>query len=222
LRKIFLVAAMTLVLLLNSAWVFAAPDKTVAPTKPAAKVTQDKVVQDKAVEEKPVPEPVIKFGTRGDDVRRVQKLLADAGYYAGEIDGIFGGDTQQAVQEFQTSNGLPVDGMVGRDTIAYMERANSEPSRYSRSMQMAASAYTIYDDGNGNTTYRGHALRKGLVAVDPSFIPLGTRLYIPGYGYAIADDIGGAIKGNRIDLAFESRSDALQFGRQRITVFILD
>lgn len=134
----------------------------------------------------------------------------------------FGGGTQQAVQEFQSSNGLPSDGVVGRDTIAYMERANSEPSRYSRSLQMSASAYTAFDDGNGNTTYRGHALRKGLVAVDPSYIPLGTRLFIPGYGYAIADDIGGAIKDNRIDLAFESRSEALQFGRQRIIVYILD
>ncbi len=230
-RKVFLAAAMTLVLLLNCVCVFAAPDKT-APGKTPAKVSQDKMVQDKTAsekavpdkvaEEKPAPEPVAKFGSRGDDVRRVQKLLADSGYYAGEIDGIFGGGTQQAVQDFQTASGLPADGVVGRDTIAYMERANSEPSRYSRSLTMAASAYTAYDDGNGNTTYRGHSLRKGLVAVDPSYIPLGTRLYIPGYGYAIADDIGGAIKDNRIDLAFENRGEALQFGRQRVTVYILD
>lgn len=225
-RKVFLAAAMTLVLLLNCVCVFAAPDKT-APSKPAPKATQEKAAQDKAAqdkvtEEKPAPEPAIKYGSRGDEVRRVQKLLADAGYYAGEIDGIFGGGTQQAVQDFQTFNNLPADGVVGRDTLAYMERAGSEPSRFSRSLLMSASAYTAYDDGNGSTTYRGHTLRRGLVAVDPGVIPLGTRLYIPGYGFAIADDIGGAIKGNRIDLAFESRGDALQFGRQRITVYILD
>ena len=51
---------------------------------------------------------------------------------------------------------------------------------------------------------------------------MGTRLYIEGYGYAVADDIGGAIKGTRIDLAFESRGDALRFGVQKVNVYILD
>jgi 3D (Asp-Asp-Asp) domain-containing protein len=87
---------------------------------------------------------------------------------------------------------------------------------------MSATAYTAYDDGNGSYTYRGNLLRKGLVAVDPAQIPLGTRLYIEGYGYAIADDVGGAIKGNKIDLAFDNRADALQFGRRNVTVHILN
>jgi 3D (Asp-Asp-Asp) domain-containing protein len=59
------------------------------------------------------------------------------------------------------------------------------------------------------------------VAVDPRVIPMGTRLFIPGYGVAIAGDTGGAIRGNRIDLGFNSLSDALRFGRRAVTVYRL-
>jgi 3D (Asp-Asp-Asp) domain-containing protein len=59
------------------------------------------------------------------------------------------------------------------------------------------------------------------VAVDPRVIPLGTRLYIPGYGWAIAGDTGGDIVGNRIDLGFDSLRGAMEFGRRDITVYRL-
>jgi len=167
-------------------------------------------------------ELAVGVGARGDDVRIVQKLLADGGFYAGEIDGIFGPITAKAVKEFQGSNDLKVTGIVDNETFTYIERHSGEPSRYNRSLIMRASAYSAYDPGNGKYTSRGNVLRKGLVAVDPTVIPLGTRLYIKGYGYAIADDVGSAIKGQRIDLAFNSRREALNFGVQRITVYILE
>ena len=63
--------------------------------------------------------------------------------------------------------------------------------------------------------------RHGIVAVDPRVIPLGSHLYIPGYGRATAGDTGGAIQGNRIDLGFNSSTDALQFGRRSVTVYVL-
>jgi 3D (Asp-Asp-Asp) domain-containing protein len=59
------------------------------------------------------------------------------------------------------------------------------------------------------------------VAVDPDVIPLGTRLYIPGYGLALAADTGGDIVGNRIDLCMEAHSDAWSFGRRMVKVYIL-
>ena len=62
----------------------------------------------------------------------------------------------------------------------------------------------------------------GVVAVDPSIIPLGTRLYIPGYGMAIAADTGGAIVGYCIDLCMESYAEAMDFGRRVVTVYVLD
>ena len=73
-----------------------------------------------------------------------------------------------------------------------------------------------------NRTAMGTLLRRGVIAVDPAVIPLGTRVFIPGYGEAIAEDIGGAIRGNRIDIAFESHEEALSFGRQELEIFIME
>lgn len=165
----------------------------------------------------------LKLGMNGNDVNYVQRLLTDAGYYTGAIDGAFGQGTLDAVVSFQASNGLNADGVVGTTTLRYLQRSgDSEGSRYGRAMTMTASAYSAYDAGNSSYTARGNLVHKGLVAVDPSVIPLGTRLYIPGYGYAVADDVGGAINGNRIDLAFDSHNEAMNFGVQRVTVYILD
>ena len=173
----------------------------------------------------PVADDSIKMGMRGENVQMLQKLLSENGYYVGEIDGIFGKITLKAVKDFQSTSGLKADGVVDKETLLYLGRANASefnPSRSSRSMTMNASAYSAYDPGNSHYTYGGSWLRKGLVAVDPNVIPLGTRLFIPGYGYAVADDIGGAIKGNKIDIAFDTHNEAMQFGRQKITVYILD
>ena len=61
---------------------------------------------------------------------------------------------------------------------------------------------------------------RGIAAVDPDVIPLGTRLFIPGYGEAIAADTGGAIIGNKIDLVMDSYGEAMEFGRQDVTVYV--
>lgn len=197
-KKVYLLVALTICMLMTSVVVFAAP----APA-----------------------DDNINIGMRGDNVRMLQKLLSEKGFNVGEIDGIFGKMTLIAVKDFQSSSGLTVDGVVNKDTLMNLRRASNaefNPSRSSRSLTMNASAYSAYDDGNGHYTFNGSLVRKGLVAVDPRVIPLGTRLYIPGYGHAIADDIGGAIKGNRIDMAFGSHSEAINFGRQQVTVYILD
>jgi 3D (Asp-Asp-Asp) domain-containing protein len=62
----------------------------------------------------------------------------------------------------------------------------------------------------------------GVVAVDPTVIPLGKKLYIEGYGYAIAGDVGQAIKGLRVDLGFDSYREAINFGRRKVRVYILN
>lgn len=94
--------------------------------------------------------------------------------------------------------------------------------RASRVLTMEASAYLPGDGDGRGITATGIPATRGVVAVDPNVIPLGTRLFIPGYGEAIAADTGGAIVGNKIDLLMESYSEAISFGRQDITVYVLD
>lgn len=196
----------------------------------APKQVSTKVAEDLSVELKgrypilapSVAEPVLEQGAGGEQVTKIQQLLAESGFYAGALDGKFGPGTRAAVEQFQRRHSLPVTGVVDRTMIDVMQRAKGAPDRYRRVVTMEASAYTTEDPGNGSYTYRGNQVRKGLVAVDQNVIPLGTRLYIEGYGYAIADDTGGYIKGHRIDLAYESRREALQFGRRMVSVYILD
>jgi resuscitation-promoting factor RpfB len=89
-------------------------------------------------------------------------------------------------------------------------------------MRMIATAYTPYCGGGcSGITATGLRAGRGIVAVDPSVIPLGSRLYIPGYGYAIAGDTGGAIVGYRIDLGYTSDRDAILFGRRAVMVYRL-
>ena len=94
--------------------------------------------------------------------------------------------------------------------------------RYANSaLNMVATAYTAACTGCSGITAIGRRAGHGIVAVDPRVIALGTHLYIPGYGHALAGDTGGAIIGNRIDLGFESNAAALRFGRRPITVYVL-
>ena len=91
----------------------------------------------------------------------------------------------------------------------------------SSGLSMVATAYTAGCAGCSGITATGYRAGHGIVAVDPRVIALGTKLYIPGYGAAVAGDTGGAIIGNRIDLGFNSLSDALRFGRRVVTVYRL-
>ncbi|MBC7805756.1 MAG: G5 domain-containing protein [Akkermansiaceae bacterium] len=91
-----------------------------------------------------------------------------------------------------------------------------------RVLTMRATGYGPNRNGRWNALCRtGMKPGYGVVAVDPRFIRLGTRMYIENYGYAIAGDTGGAIKGNRIDLAFNSHHEAMAVGRRNVRVMIL-
>ena len=87
---------------------------------------------------------------------------------------------------------------------------------------VSATAYSAHDPGNGSRTAMGTPVRHGVIAVDPSVIPLGTRVFIPGYGEAVAEDVGGAIHGNRIDVAFDTHEEAIFFGWQELEIFIME
>lgn len=116
----------------------------------------------------------------------------------------------------------PKNRIVERGTIRSFVTSRGEAIRYTKVLTMVASAYTAGYDGVDNTTSTGRKVQHGIVAVDPTVIPLGTRLYIEGYGFAVAADVGGAIKGNKIDLYMETISKARAFGRRIVKVYILD
>ncbi|MDN5346531.1 MAG: hypothetical protein PWP65_95 [Clostridia bacterium] len=102
--------------------------------------------------------------------------------------------------------------------IAYGTREWPETAaRAGQVLEVIATAYTH----TGNPTATGIYPHRGIVAVDPSLIPLGTKLYVEGYGYAEAQDTGGLIIGRRIDVFMESEEEAIQWGRKRVKVKIL-
>ncbi|PET68693.1 peptidoglycan-binding protein [Bacillus sp. AFS001701] len=91
---------------------------------------------------------------------------------------------------------------------------------------MEASAYTASCKGCTGITATGINLKENpntkVISVDPSVIPLGSKVNVEGYGVAIAGDTGGAIKGNRIDVFIPNKQDAINFGRKQVKVTILN
>ena len=179
----------------------------------------------------------VEEGMRGPAVQHVQELLIKAGYLEGAADGVAGPLTRAAIERCQTAHGLVVDGICGAATyrvlsggaeydpvaLGIVEEHAPQVSRGGgRSVYVSATAYSAFDPGNGNRTATGTPVRRGVIAVDPAVIPLGTRVFIPGYGEAVAEDIGYAIKGYRIDVAFDSHAEALMFGRQDLEIFIME
>ena len=92
---------------------------------------------------------------------------------------------------------------------------------YTQVLGMEATAYLPTDGSGAGITAMGIPATYGVVAVDPDVIPLGTKVYIPGYGEALAADTGGAIYGYKIDLCMEDYWQAMDFGRRNVTVFVL-
>ena len=111
----------------------------------------------------------------------------------------------------------PVDRIVEVGSARIISRGG-KTVRYAKAIDMVSTAYTY----TGNNTATGIPPRRGVVAVDPSVIPLYTRLYVEGYGYCTALDRGSAIKGNKIDVFLESRQQAYGWGVRQVKVYVLE
>jgi uncharacterized protein YabE (DUF348 family) len=110
----------------------------------------------------------------------------------------------------------PVKRIVAMGNITSVSRGGDRLDfREARYMQSTAYTYT------GFRTATGQNPAVGMVAVDPREIPLGSKLYVEGYGYAWAADTGGAVKGNIIDLFMEEYSQCINWGRRTVKVYIL-
>lgn len=92
---------------------------------------------------------------------------------------------------------------------------------YSKVLKVKATAYTPYDGGCTGMTASGTRAGVGTIAVDPKVIPLGTKVYIPGYGVGTALDTGGAIKGNKIDVCYMTKGEAFNWGVKNLNIYIL-
>lgn len=154
-------------------------------------------------------EEVIQAGRNG-----LNRLLVREKYHKGVKVG------EEVVQTSQLVR--PVDQVIREGTAEPKIQSTIGLRSYSQMLYMEASAYLPYDGGGAGYTALGIPARYGVVAVDPDIIPLGTRLYIPGYGEAIAADTGGAINGYMIDLCMEDYTQAIAFGRRGVEVYILD
>lgn len=140
---------------------------------------------------------------------------------------------RELLKDFVASD--PVDKLVEYGTVLNFKTSRGEVVRYRKVITMKATAYTASyaDTGKGpgdpgfGITYTGMRVKKGVIAVDPRVIPLGTRVYVqvagdtPDYGFAVAADIGGAIKGNLIDLYFDSQKTVDYWGCKRVKVYVL-
>ena len=138
--------------------------------------------------------------------------------------------TNTAVTEKQTKPAAPTASakpaaQAPKESEPAVEAASTSNTS-SKEITVKATAYTASCEGCSGTTATGINLKANpnakVIAVDPSVIPLGSKVYVEGYGEAIAGDTGGAIKGNRIDVFIPSEQDAINFGVKQLKVTILN
>lgn len=142
--------------------------------------------------------------------------------------------TASSVQESAVASSEPApvsqitDSSVASAEPAAVVTANAPavteaPAAQGKTVVVSATAYSRHEAGLSNFTATGIDLSVNpmVIAVDPSVIPLGSLVSVPGYGIAIAGDTGGAIVGNKIDLHMEDLNAALSYGRQTLTITIL-
>jgi resuscitation-promoting factor RpfB len=115
---------------------------------------------------------------------------------------------------------------VGTKPKPVVSRSKSSSQSGGREFYVSSTAYTAYCSGCSGITATGYNLKANpgakVIAVDPNVIPLGSKVYVEGYGYAIASDTGGAIRGNKIDVFFSSKSQALSWGRRTVKIRIIN
>lgn len=143
-------------------------------------------------------------------------------YCQKKVDGV----VADVVIEEEQILSLPINGTAERGIGGTVTASDGTVYKYSYKRLMEATAYTYVPGKTTWTTATGAKLDKGIVAVDPKEIPMHTKMYIASstfeYGYGVAEDTGGAIKGNIIDLAFLTVDECINFGRRNIWVYFLE
>ncbi|WP_238985054.1 G5 and 3D domain-containing protein [Bacillus kwashiorkori] len=110
---------------------------------------------------------------------------------------------------------------VGTKVIQTVSRGKAQPGQ---EYYVTATAYTPQCNGCSGYSATGINLKQPglkIIAVDPKFIPLGTKVWVEGYGYAIAGDTGGSIKGAKIDVLFQTKKEAYRWGVKKVKIRII-
>ncbi|SFH55947.1 3D domain-containing protein [Pisciglobus halotolerans] len=186
----------------------ATEEKRIADAKAAA----EKAAQEKAAAEKAKQEKVV-----AQQVSKKEKQQAEPAKQ----------ETKVAAKEEKetTSSSTPAKKEKPQATEKAKEETDKkESSSSAKTIVVSATGYSTKEAGLSTHTATGIDLTKNprVIAVDPSVIPLGSKVEIPGYGVAIAGDTGGAIKGNRIDVHFPTVQQAMNWGRKTVTIKILN
>jgi len=164
---------------------------------------------------------IIKHGSVGSIMRVYRSLV---------VSGVEGSATLTAekvivkpvteVVEVGTGDGSTSRQLAVAHVPAKLMRASTIPR--GQRINVIATAYSAEEPGASSGTATGPRCERGIVAVDPNVIPLGSHLYVPGYGYAIAGDTGGMINGRHIDLCFNSLFEVNSWGKRHVTIVVLD
>lgn len=178
------------------------------------------------------------FGVSVKDIKEWNKLSSDIIVIGAELS--INGATAEAAEEEPAEEPaveeqsaeepaeeeVVVEQTSNEESASESEEQSSNESPQGKTISVEATAYTAGCNGCSGVTATGVDLNADpnakVIAVDPSVIPLGSKVYVEGYGYATAADTGGAIQGNKIDLHVPSQEEALNFGRQQVNVTIVE
>jgi 3D (Asp-Asp-Asp) domain-containing protein/LysM repeat protein len=133
--------------------------------------------------------------------------------------------TPQAGKQAKIESKLVAAAPSTNDAVQEQDAAPTSDAS-SKEITVKATAYTASCGGCSGITATGINLKADpnakVISVDPSVIPLGTKVFVEGYGYATAADTGGAIKGNRIDVFIPTKQDAINYGTKQVKVKVLN
>ncbi|NLC76855.1 MAG: DUF348 domain-containing protein [Clostridia bacterium] len=209
---------------LHKAMVSLGPEDQVTPdleeqVQPGQEVIVTRVTTEEVVEEEEIPYQVVRHQDptleRGQTkvVQKGQNGLTHNTYRVTYING------EEVSRELVSKQVVkpPVNEEIQVGVLQVVSRGGVD-KRFREAKTVIATAYAP----TGNRTYTGTWPKRGTIAVDPKVIPLGTELYVEGYGAGKAEDIGSAIKGNRIDVFVDTEEEAVKWGRRKVKVYILE
>ena len=187
----------------------------------------DAITKERRIETEIIPYQSVSFL---DDTREIDTTTVVQTGFEGEkkvvyeyayINGMF--STKTAVREEITASAQNELVAVGTMRVFRPMTVGVDTFSYWKVMRVFATSYDAFCEGCNQWTATGAIVDKGICAVDRNVIPMHSRFYVPGYGFCVAEDVGGAIRGNRIDLGFDDlRHHQGEWSARYVDIYLLD